>query len=134
MDASQENPLWKKESPPADNDWTNVKIGGHGYVPGLVFHPVTPDVYYARTDIGGAYRWDKDTSSWHAITDSFGVTEGNYIGAESIALDPNDDDRVYMSTGRYVASGNGRLYCQSAVQSVPAVSTSKCTTFEGLLS
>jgi len=108
-----DNQLWSMQPPAAGSNWTNVKIGGDGYVPGLVFHPNTPDLLYARTDIGGAYRWNKGTSSWVAMTDGFGVTEGNYVGAESIALDPNNDYRVYMSTGQYIAGGNGRLYISS---------------------
>jgi len=91
--------------------WQNVKYGGSGYVPGLVFHPTSPNVLYARTDMGGAYRWDAATSAWISITDGFGVREGFFHGAESIGLDPTDDKRVYMVTGMYDWDGhNGRLY------------------------
>jgi hypothetical protein len=94
--------------------WTSLKIGGGGYVPGLVYHPTTPDLLYARTDVGGAYRWNPKKSSWLAITDGMGPNEGGYHGAESIALDPNDDSLVYMSTGMYnSADGQGRLYISS---------------------
>lgn len=94
----------------AGTRWQNVKYGGGGYVPGLVFHPTSPNVLYARTDIGGAYRWNPATSSWVPITDSMGVSEGFHMGSESMALDPNDDQRVYMSTGLYTWAGrNGRL-------------------------
>jgi len=79
--------------------WQSVKYGGGGDVPGLIFHPTSPDVLDARTDIGGIYRWDATASTWVALTDSLGVTDGFYMGSESIALDPNDDKRVYMSTG-----------------------------------
>ena len=90
--------------------WQNVKYGGGGYVPGLIFHPTSPNVLYARTDIGGAYRWNPTTSAWVPITDGFGIQEGFYMGSESMALDPNDDQRVYMSTGLYTWAGrNGRL-------------------------
>jgi hypothetical protein len=93
------------------NRWQNVKFGGGGYVPGLIFHPTSPNVLYARTDIGGAYRWNAATSSWTPITDGFGAEEGFFNGSESMALDPNDDKRVYMSTGLYDWDGrNGRLY------------------------
>ncbi len=37
--------------------WRNVEIEGGGFVPGLVFHPRARNVLYARTDIGGAYRF-----------------------------------------------------------------------------
>ena len=89
----------------------SVKFGGGGYVPGLIFHPTSPDVLYARTDVGGAYRWDAATSSWIAITDVFGPDEGFYHGSETLALDPNDDQRVYMSAGMYNwADSHARLY------------------------
>jgi len=91
--------------------FASVKFGGGGYVPGLVFHPTSPDVLYARTDVGGAYRWDPATKSWIAITDGFGPDEGGYHGSETLALDPNDDQRVYLSGGMYVsAAGHARLY------------------------
>ena len=91
--------------------WASVKFGGGGYVPGLIFHPTSPDVLYARTDVGGAYRWDPAASTWVAITDGFGPDEGGYHGSETMALDPNDDMRVYMSGGMYVKADNrARLY------------------------
>ncbi len=100
----------KPVPPPAQARWANVKFGGGGYVPGLVFHPTSPDVLYARTDMGGAYRWNAATSAWVPITDGFGAADGFFHGSESIALDPNDDRRIYMSTGMYNKVDNpGRL-------------------------
>jgi hypothetical protein len=95
--------------------WSSVKFGGGGYVTGLVFHPTTANLLYARTDIGGAYRWNQATSSWTPITDGlgFGATESRFHGIESIALDPNNDQLVYMATGMYTFEGNGRLYISS---------------------
>jgi hypothetical protein len=93
-----------------------VKWGGGGYVSGLVFHPTTANLLYARTDVGGAYRWNQATSSWTPLTDGpgFGAgIESRYHGIESIALDPNDDHLVYMATGMYTAEGNGRIYISS---------------------
>jgi xyloglucan-specific exo-beta-1,4-glucanase len=88
---------------PGPSKWNNVKIGGGGYVPGLVFHPTSPDVLYARTDMGGAYRWNAATSAWVPITDGFSAAESFHHGSETMALDPNDDKRVYMSTGMYLS-------------------------------
>jgi hypothetical protein len=95
--------------------WNSVKFGGGGYVTGLVFHPTSPHVLYARTDIGGAYRWSHQTSSWIPITDGlgFGAAESRFHGVESIAVDPTDDQQVYMATGMYTFEGNGRLYMSS---------------------
>src|SRR5213076_947243 len=67
--------------------WKSVKFGGGGYVSGVVFHPTTANLLYARTDIGGAYRWNQAAASWVPITDGLGFSEGEsrYHGIESIA-------------------------------------------------
>ncbi|WP_229506973.1 sialidase family protein [Pseudoduganella rivuli] len=90
----------------------SVQFGGGGYVTGLIYHPSTANLLYARTDIGGAYRWNQATSTWTPITDGlgFGASESRFHGIESIALDPNNDQLVYMATGMYTFEGNGRLY------------------------
>ena len=92
-----------------------MKWGGGGYVTGLIFHPSSANVLYARTDVGGAYRWNHATTSWTPITDGvgFGAAESRFHGVESIALDPNDDRLVYMATGMYTSEGNGRIYISS---------------------
>jgi len=92
-----------------------VKWGGGGYVTGIVVHPTTPNLMYVRTDVGGAYRWNQGTSAWVPITDGvgFGAAEATFHGVESIAVDPNNDQRVYMGAGMYTSAGNGRLYISS---------------------
>jgi hypothetical protein len=96
--------------------WASVKFGGGGYVSGLIFHPTTANLLYARTDIGGAYRWNPGTSSWTPITDGlgFGGAESSYHGIESIAVDPNNDQLVYMAAGMYNSDkADARLYISS---------------------
>jgi xyloglucan-specific exo-beta-1,4-glucanase len=92
-----------------------VKFGGGGYVTGLIYHPTTANLLYARTDIGGAYRWDQANSTWTPITDGVGFSggESRYHGIESIALDPNDDQLVYMAADLNMDAGKGRLYISS---------------------
>ncbi|WP_343636696.1 dockerin [Roseateles sp.] len=83
---------------------------------GLVFHPTSANVLYARTDIGGAYRWNQTASSWTPITDGlgFGGAESSYHGIESMAVDPNDDRLVYMAAGMYnTDKADARLYISS---------------------
>jgi xyloglucan-specific exo-beta-1,4-glucanase len=59
--------------------WSNVHIGGGGgFVGGIVFHPTTKGVAYARTDIGGLYRLNAD-DSWTAVTDSLATSAGWWV-------------------------------------------------------
>ncbi|MFT9639716.1 WD40/YVTN/BNR-like repeat-containing protein, partial [Alcaligenes phenolicus] len=102
--------------PAAAASWTSVKWGGGGYVTGLIYHPANASLLYARTDVGGAYRWNATNSTWTPITDGigFGSGEGDFHGVESLALDPNNDQLVYMMTGITVTQGhNGRIYISS---------------------
>ncbi|KAI0112562.1 family 74 glycoside hydrolase [Nemania sp. FL0031] len=85
--------------------WQNVKIGGGGgFVAGFVFHPKTKGVAYGRTDIGGLYRLNSD-DSWTAVTDSI-ADNANWSkwGVDAVALDPQDDTKVYAAVGSYTNS------------------------------
>lgn len=85
--------------------WSNVHIGGGGgFVPGIVFHPKTQGLAYARTDIGGLYRMNAD-ESWTAITDSITTDPAwNRWGVDALAVDPQDDSKVYITLGMYTNS------------------------------
>lgn len=87
--------------------WKNVTICGGGFVPGIIFSPVQPDLIFARTDMAGAYRWNEKKSEWNPVTDWMGREDNRYFGIESIAPDPRDPDIVYMAAGTYLNSGNG---------------------------
>ncbi|HQA58562.1 MAG TPA: xyloglucanase, partial [Acetivibrio sp.] len=82
--------------------WDNVVIGGGGgFVPGIIFSEAEKDLIYARTDIGGAYRWDPSTETWIPLLDHFQMDEYSYYGVESLAADPIDPNRVYIAAGMY---------------------------------
>lgn len=93
-------------------DWRTVEIGGCGFVTGTVFHPTAPGLVYARTDVGGAYRMDATTGNrWIALNDDVGGlnNEFQHLGVQSIGLDPNDADRVYLATGQYAGTETWKL-------------------------
>ena len=79
----------------------NVQIRGGGFVSGLVFHPAERGLAYARTDVGGAYRWDAAAERWIPLTDSLGMDDWHLTGIDGIALDPADPTRVYLAAGIY---------------------------------
>ena len=91
-------------------NWRNVAILGGGFVSGIIFSPAEKDLVYARTDVGGAYRWSQADKSWIAITDELG-RESNFTGIESLAADPVDPNKVYLAAGTYTTSwvGNGAI-------------------------
>ena len=91
--------------------WRNAVIGGTGFVTGVLFHPSVRGLAYARTDIGGAYRWDDRTARWTPLTDHLGADDWNLLGVEAIAVDPAHPDRVYLALGTYTQSwaGNGAI-------------------------
>ena len=88
-------------APPEHYSWQNVQIVGGGFVDGVIFHPSAPGVRYARTDMGGAYRWDEPTHRWQPILDWIPYKDLNLMGIESIAIDPSDPNRVYLACGTY---------------------------------
>jgi photosystem II stability/assembly factor-like uncharacterized protein len=84
--------------------WKSVVIGGGGFVSGIVYHPKARGLVYARTDMGGAYRWSCSDHQWIPLTDMFDREHADDMGILSLALDPNDANRVYMACGKYTQS------------------------------
>ena len=84
--------------------WSNVAIGGGGYVTGMIYSKAEENLVYARTDIGGAYRWVESEGRWVAITDHLGQDNWNLIGIESMAADPVEANRVYALCGTYMGT------------------------------
>ncbi|HKW31290.1 MAG TPA: sialidase family protein, partial [Verrucomicrobiae bacterium] len=82
--------------------WKNVVLGGGGFVSGLITHPDAPGVVYARTDIGGVYRWNPADNSWIPLLDF--AADANTYGIESVALDPSDSNRLYIAASRASSS------------------------------
>ncbi|GGH73576.1 photosystem II stability/assembly factor-like uncharacterized protein [Filimonas zeae] len=86
--------------------WRNVKTGAGGFVTGLIYHTREKGLLYARTDVGGAYRWDTTYRSWVALTDGF--SNETYSGILSLATDPSDANLVYIATGLYTQPWAGK--------------------------
>ncbi|MFF7934319.1 RICIN domain-containing protein [Streptomyces sp. NPDC007940] len=110
------NQQWKLVKAPATQAagpyvWKNAQVVGGGYVTGLVFNPREKGLLYARTDMGGAYRWDTGAEQWIPLTDRFGDKDWNLLGIDSLATDPVDPKRLYLGAGTYTNewAGNGAI-------------------------
>ncbi len=80
--------------------WKPRPVGGGGWVKGLEVHR-SGAVEIARTDVGGAYRFDRSTERWEQLILASTVTErdvGDYF-VESVAISPSDPDRIHLSVG-----------------------------------
>ncbi|MGW0840564.1 cellulose binding domain-containing protein [Streptomyces sp. NPDC002787] len=92
--------------------WKNARIDGGGFVPGIVFNRKERNLAYARTDIGGAYRWVESSKTWTPLLDSVGWDDWGHTGVVSLASDPVDPNKVYVAAGTYTNSwdpGNGAI-------------------------
>lgn len=92
--------------------WKNARIDGGGFVPGIVFNRSEKNLAYARTDIGGAYRWQQSTKTWTPLLDHVGWHDWGHTGVVSVASDSVDPNRVYAAVGTYTNDwdpGNGAV-------------------------
>src|SRR5579883_2688052 len=79
--------LWKTAyAGSADNAfqpyfWRNVVTGGGGgFVVDVIFSHKEKDLIYARTDIGGAYRWNPSTGTWTQLLGWVTTAEWKWAG------------------------------------------------------
>lgn len=88
--------------------WESVNTQGMGYVTGLIAHPLTPNDIYIRTDVGGAYRFDRTKQYWLPLLDHYGRLESEIYGVESVAVDTTDANTVYIAAahGRVISGSN----------------------------
>ncbi|MGL4630085.1 MAG: Ig-like domain-containing protein [Leadbetterella sp.] len=99
-----------------------VVMGGAGWVTGLVFHPTAQNVVYCRTDVGGAYKWDQANGRWINLStvsrmpELLNISDGNYgpggrrdafYEVESIGLDPQNSEVIYIAMGNLYDSQGG---------------------------
>ncbi|WP_410813870.1 WD40/YVTN/BNR-like repeat-containing protein [Micromonospora sp. 067-2] len=78
-----------------------LRMGGTGFVTGLVAHPTSPGVVFAREDVGGLVRWNEATQGWTPLLRGDRVPQPSAAdyGVESVAVAASDDRVVYAAVG-----------------------------------
>ncbi len=79
--------------------WGNVRFDGGGFVDGIVASSKEPGLLYARTDVGGAYRWNAKKKVWVPLLDWLSQDDVGLYGVESMALDDQNPGRLYLLVG-----------------------------------
>lgn len=94
--------------------WKNLPVGGGGFVSGVVASRQEKGLVYARTDVGGAYRWDAANGKWIPLMDWTPASDPGLMGISSLALDPQDPARVYMVAGISYFNNGKTTFLRSA--------------------
>ncbi len=79
--------------------WGTVTMGGGGFVSAIITSKTEKNLIYARTDVGGAYRWNEFNQSWIPLNDWLDLNYNGLYGISAIALDPANPSRLYMLAG-----------------------------------
>ena len=77
-------------------EWGTLRIGGGGFVSGIV---TGKKEMYARTDVGGAYKYNYDTESWEQLFGFLTEADRGLLSVDAMAIDPTDDNTVYFLCG-----------------------------------
>ncbi|MFC6086011.1 WD40/YVTN/BNR-like repeat-containing protein [Sphaerisporangium aureirubrum] len=81
--------------------FNNVRIGGTGFVSGIVFSQARKGLAYSRTDVGGMYRWDGAAESWTPLLDWVDWDHWGHMGVASVAASPSQANKVWAAVGMY---------------------------------
>lgn len=81
--------------------WSSVKMGGGGFVTGVIVHPNSPDIVYVRTDVGGVFRWNVEERNWTQLIKADRLPNNISYSIESMAIAPQDPNILYIATGAY---------------------------------
>lgn len=90
------------ESIETSMNWDTVEIGGGGFVSGII---TGDDQMYARTDVGGAYRYDYEKEEWVQLLAFLNEEDRGLLSVDAMCLDPNDDNTLYLLCGCAYFSG-----------------------------
>ncbi|WBS01132.1 cellulose binding domain-containing protein [Pseudoduganella sp. SL102] len=94
--------------------WDSVATGGGGFVSGIIPSKSERGVVYARTDVGGAYRWNAHDERWVSMMDWVPEAQVGLMGVASLAIDPKDAGRIYLMAGTSYFNGGKSAILRSS--------------------
>lgn len=106
-DEAQTTALEQDAAAPADESgWTfsQVAMGGGGFVSG-VFATKENGLYYARTDVGGAYRFNSETGKWQSVSYDISEEDRGLLGIAGLAYAENEPNKLWLLAGTSYFSG-----------------------------
>ena len=77
----------------------NLPIPGGGYVTGFLFSRKQAGILYARTDIGGTYRYDFASGRWQNLISHVSMQDLSETYPAAIALDEARPNRLFVVCG-----------------------------------
>ena len=80
-------------------EYNNAPIPGGGYVTGLIYHRKQPGILYARTDIGGTYRFNNEEQKWESLINHVTMKDLSETYPIALALDDKYPERLYIAGG-----------------------------------
>ena len=90
-------------------EWGDLEIPGGGAICGYVFHPYVPDILYAHTDVGGAWKFNFEIKRWEDITKWCSPSTQSIGQSRALAVDPTPgrESWVYIINNQ---GSNGAVY------------------------
>lgn len=79
--------------------YSNLPIPGGGYVTGLLYHRKQRDLLYARTDIGGTYRFDAARQRWISLIPHVTMEDLSETFPIALALEDARPNMLYIACG-----------------------------------
>lgn len=82
---------------PAGYRWSSSRLGGGGYITGIIQNPRRPGQWFARCDVAGVFRSDDGACTWAPVNK--GMRECHHHSVQSIAVSPHDPDLIFRCSG-----------------------------------